>query len=750
MRWFDAPEGKDVPLRRFTDRAIWGVVLAFIVLAGTYSVVTPLFEAPDEIWHYPYVKHLADGHGLPVLDPSAPGLWHQEGGQPPLYYALAALATRWVPSDDLPQLLHLNPHLETPNKLVHTARERMPYRGAVLAIHLVRALSVALGALTVLFTYGIGLQVAPQRPVLALAAAAMAAFTPTFLFLSGAVTNDTLIILLATVALWYMLRLIDRAPTLRRWALLGGLLGLAGLTKISGLALFAPAGLTLAWIAWRRREWRLFILGGTCLVGVAALVAGWWYYRNWRLYHDPFAWGPFLAIIGRRDSRPTLPQLLPEWPNFLRSYWGAFGWADIIGPDWFYRLLYGLAALGTAGLGLEIARRLWRRSRPTPEMAFSVALLTAWPLIVMLGLIRWTMLTYASYGRLLFPAISAISFLLVVGLASWLPRRWGDLPVLLGPALSMALCIWVPFGVIKPAYTPPKPLTQAEEAVLPNRLDLILGEQMQLLGCQVGRTEVRPGQQLEVTLYWRALAAMSDDYSVFVHLVDENGLIITQCDVYPGRGLLATSVWKPGDAIADSYTLRIPETTYTPAQGHIVVGLYQLKTGQRLPVRDAAGRALGDSISIGQVLVRSEAKDGVPNPLNVNLANKIALVGYDVDRKALHPGETLRLTLYWKALRPLAKNYTVFAHVLGPNNSIWAQKDAWPKDGAAPTSTWRVGQVVADQYDLVVKPETPAGVYDLEVGIYDGETMDRLSVIGTDGNPGDNRVLLNRIRVVGP
>ena len=75
-------------------RAALPVLLAvFVLLGGLYAIVTPLFEVSDELWHYPMVKTLADGQGLPVQNPANPGPWRQEGSQPPLYYTLMAAAT---------------------------------------------------------------------------------------------------------------------------------------------------------------------------------------------------------------------------------------------------------------------------------------------------------------------------------------------------------------------------------------------------------------------------------------------------------------------------------------------------------------------------------------------------------------------------------------------------------------------------------------------------------------------------------
>jgi hypothetical protein len=126
----------------------------------------------------------------------------------------------------------------------------------------------------------------------------------------------------------------------------------------------------------------------------------------------------------------------------------------------------------------------------------------------------------------------------------------------------------------------------------------------------------------------------------------------------------------------------------------------------------------------------------------------MGLVGYDLDRTAAHPGETFHLKLYWKGLSRMADNYSVFTQVLGDGDAIWAQEDGWPRRGDAPTSTWAVGQIVEDSYALVVRDEAPAGVYDLQVGVYLPETGQRLPVLGEGGHVQDDRILLGKVRVV--
>ncbi len=747
------------------------ILVAFVSLGTLYSLVTPIFEASDELWHYPFVKHLADGGGLPVQDPANPQPWRQEGSQPPLYYALGALATLWIDTDDLPQLLRYNPHADigvlrpdgNVNMVVHSEAEGFPYRGTALAVHVVRLLSVCMGAGTVFLTYLIALATFPDGEWLAAGAAAFNAFVPMFLFISGSVNNDNLVVLLCSWALLLTIRLLDASRSARHLAgawhfsLLGLVLGLAALSKVSALGLAPIIALALGLAAFRRRSAAFFLKGVALVGGVAALVAGWWYFRNWRLYGDPLGLNVFVATVGPRHPPPTLLQLISEGEGFLMSFWGLFGGVNVPAEPNVYRALNVLAALGSVGLVIYLvrsARRLagaWHLGDNLEEA--KILVLLAWPLIVFAALIRWTTITKASQGRLMFPAISAIAILLAVGWSVWLRRR--DAGFLLGP-LAVALfliALLVPFRSIAPAYARPPSLSEAEIESIPHRLDVNFGDKMTLLGYKVpgtsqvpGTSEVRPGESLQVTVYWRSLARMERDWSVFVHLLGENDIMLAQRDTYPGLGNYPTSQWERGTAISDTYTLALPPTVYAPDKAQFEVGLYDFSTKERLPVRKVPGTS---SARFHQVAVVRRTRGEVPNALYFNFEGRIALVGYDLDRRAALAGETIRLTLYWLALADGMEDYTVFAHVLGEDDTLWAQKDSQPQGGAAPTSTWRKGQIFADEYELVVKPNTPPDVYDVEVGLYSVRTGARLRVLDQWGRVQDDRLLLSKVRVVG-
>ena len=729
------------------------VVILFAILGLTYSVTTPILEASDEAFHYALVEHLGRGGALPVQHPDTVGPWRQEGSQPPLYYLLSGLVSGRVDTSDWAEIHRLNPHADLGvvnpdrnlNIVVHTPRERWPWRGTVLAVHLVRVLSVLMGAATVVAGYGLARAVFPEDRALAVGAAALTAFNAQYLFISGSVNNDALVIMLCALALWAMVRAVARPPTAAGWAGLGVLLGLAGLAKASALGMFALAAILAAYHARRERSWGR-LLGAGALVGLGALaVSGWWFWRNWRLYGDPLGLNAFVAIAGARHPVPTLAQLLAEWPGFVQSYWGLFGALNVPSPTWVYVALSALGLAGLAGAPLYT----WRRYRGAPldaAAACRLLLVAAWPAVVFVSLVRWSLLTMGSQGRLMFSALTALSLLMAMGLRALSPGRRALLPALAG-ALMLGIAALVPFRVIRPAYAAPVPLTAAEEAGLSPRVDVTYGDAIRLLSYRIDRQEAAPGEDVAVTLYWKCLRPLDEDYSVFLHLLDENDVIVAQRDMYPGQGTYPTSLWAPGETFADTMVVSLPPTVRTPAAVRFAVGFYRYGEGSRLGVTDGTGQPAGDLWRFGRLALPRRVVDGVPNPMTIDLEDGVRLVGYDLDRAAAHAGETLHLTLYWRARERVSTNYSVFTHVLGEEHRLWAQMDGWPQTGNAPTAAWAVGQVIPDPYVLTLAADTPPGLYELEIGMYD-ETGRRLGVLDPRGHVVGDRVVLGLVRVV--
>ncbi len=229
------------------------LLAAFVALALAYSVIVPLGEAPDEVSHWAYVQSVAMHWELPKPEGAVLG----EAHQPPLYYFLGALATFWIPQSEFTPIA--NPDFafdepQTPNLLLHTRSEGFPYHDTPLAWHFFRLFSIAMGAVTVGATWRIARAFLPNDSGIALGAAAFIAFLPAFTSLSAVVNNDNLVVMLASLGTLQILRIARRPLGVRDSVMLGILLGLAPLAKLSGLVMWLFAAAILAWLAWQKHE----------------------------------------------------------------------------------------------------------------------------------------------------------------------------------------------------------------------------------------------------------------------------------------------------------------------------------------------------------------------------------------------------------------------------------------------------------------------------------------------------------------
>jgi hypothetical protein len=124
-------------------------------------------------------------------------------------------------------------------------------------------------------------------------------------------------------------------------------------------------------------------------------------------------------------------------------------------------------------------------------------------------------------------------------------------------------------------------ILEPESFAVTHRRDVAFGKQIVLRGYDLAPDRPLPGERLAVTLYWQATRVPDRDYSVFVHLEDDAGKIVTQDDSYPVQGRYPTSTWSPGFVIRDEHRLTLPANLASPHL-HLVVGLYRLDTMQRL------------------------------------------------------------------------------------------------------------------------------------------------------------------------
>jgi mannosyltransferase len=107
-------------------------------------------------------------------------------------------------------------------------------------------------------------------------------------------------------------------------------------------------------------------------------------------------------------------------------------------------------------------------------------------------------------------------------------------------------------------------------------------EEIDLIGFNLARPAP---DRLAFSLFWRARDLPTRRYTVFAHVVDESGRVVGQHDGEPGGGSYPTNTWEIGAIVRDDRVIDLPLDLDATRRYRVLVGLYSLESGARLPVR---------------------------------------------------------------------------------------------------------------------------------------------------------------------
>ncbi|HUN78397.1 MAG TPA: DUF2142 domain-containing protein [Solirubrobacteraceae bacterium] len=450
--------------------AAWVFAIAAVNFA-CWALITPAFQAPDEVDHFAYTQSLVERGEAPSRNPGAPlARWsaqentvledmsfftdHQVGDS----------TVPWAPAQEaryLRQVAATHPPANDGGGN-ETAATHGPIYYAALApaymlagssplsqLTLMRLASAAIGALAALFTFLLVRELAPGRAWLAVLAALLVAYEPMYGFISGAVNNDVGVNAAAAAVTYLLLRMVRRGVTLPWGLVTGALLILLPLIKETGYSLYPIAGIALAMTLWRHHRRRADLLGyaGLALGGLvihelAVHLAGTFHPVETTLAAGKVTAGASVSLAREHPLGflaylweiflPRLPFMAPHivgagypaYTIFVKRGWGAFGWYDVFYPEWVYRVLVA-AMLLVAVLGLGAIVRQWAFVR---RHLFEAILLLLTPLAVWAAFEAAFYTTgvrpfIAEFGRYEFPAIAALAAIVVAALQA-LGRRW--------------------------------------------------------------------------------------------------------------------------------------------------------------------------------------------------------------------------------------------------------------------------------------------------------------------------------------
>jgi len=420
------------------------IVAAYAVIGVLYATLTPTWQAPDEPAHYNYIRALAKGRGLPVM----------EAGDYDQQYLELLMSQRFPPElpidsleyeDHQPPLYYL---LATPVYLL--------FDGALLPLRLI---SLLLGAALLAVAFAIVRAICPQQPDLALIVAGFVAFIPQHVAMTAGVNNDTLAELVIGGALWALVIYVNGGLD-RAWPV-SLLLALALLTKLSAYVLAAAAAVAVAArCRLERRTWKWAAIQLAWMLLPALLLAAPWFIRGGLTYgwRDPLARARHDAVV---EGQPLSSGWLAKygWGGLLsrmarttfQSFWGQLGWMAVVLPTRIYQALLLLCASLAFGFLWWLFDR--RRPRLTPRQRAHAILLLSSATLTLLIFLGYNLTFVQHQGRYLFPALIPLGMAAALGLkklTSILPRRtrsWAIAALFAGMAALDVYCLFksIPF-----------------------------------------------------------------------------------------------------------------------------------------------------------------------------------------------------------------------------------------------------------------------------------------------------------------
>ncbi|MBS1252718.1 MAG: hypothetical protein MAG451_01760 [Anaerolineales bacterium] len=254
---------------------------------------------------------------------------------------------------------------------------------------------------------------------------------------------------------------------------------------------------------------------------------------------------------------------------------------------------------------------------------------------------------------------------------------------------------------------------------------------LELLGYDLDVTETTPGGEIDVALFWRAHQGPGIDRQLQLRIGQS---VIPLAPAYP------MDRWQAGDVFYTRHRVRVPADNEGGVQS------------LQVTVLDKAGTAITSPVRLTDMTVvvadrRFDVPADISHPERVELGAGVTFLGYDLEPQKLKPGETVHLTLYWRARASMDKGYKVFTHLLNVGIGMWGQVDAFPVNGTRPTTGWLPGEVIVDRYQIPVDPAAPAGEYLVEVGMYDPRTLERLPAVAGGQRLAEDRIVVGNIRV---
>jgi hypothetical protein len=602
----------------------------------------------------------------------------------------------------------------------------------------------------VALTYFVAKALFPGQVTLPILAASLTAFNPMFVFISASVNNDNGVWFLASLIIYTLILIVNldnNALLIPSWFpskllqrqfapwLLGLLIGLAILTKLSALLLMPVVVIYLTWRKQHSGSWLQTFREGLIIVSCVLVLTGWWFYRNLILYDDFLGTNMMAQIYGFvRTGPPTWDELISEWRGWWYSLWGIFGAFNIIPGKWFFATINGLVLIAVSGGIVSIVRR-YLSGVNIKKVDITHVLAGAFIFFTLVGNVYWSLNQHAAQGRLAIIAVTAFSTYLGAGMISLFGQRLQKVISITVVIVLLIMSVLVVKLYIAPSYNVPKHIAYEEIPADMIVSGATFNKEIELVGYSVFNNTITTDDSLQVTLYWRGKSYMNIDYNLAINVYGYGMENIAKLDTWPGGGLLPTAEWAPDVIYPDVYVLPIVSSAEAPTIMRMGLSFWDDDITDPLLISVGDMQIESLMIDLGRLLSGDQKYDHPDVDDGSVFTSGIRLLGYSITE---YEASEISFTLYWYAESTITNDLTVFVHMIDSSGDIVAQADGPPLHGYWPTSDWEPGIVVSDHHRLVHGIDTSREAYTIVIGLYDPASGLRVPAYNSSGVAWDN------------
>jgi len=157
---------------------------------------------------------------------------------------------------------------------------------------------------------------------------------------------------------------------------------------------------------------------------------------------------------------------------------------------------------------------------------------------------------------------------------------------------------------------------------------------------------------------------------------------------------------------------------------------------QFLSVQDPRGGPAGRSALLGRLKIAGTPQRSEPSHrMAFQVGDHISLIGYDLSSRERLAGQYVKLVLYWEVWNRIAEDYSVLVRVVNDDGENVAYGDGPPQEGSYPTGLWEGGEQIVDEHLIHLPHDLPTGEYLVHAGLYRLDSLVRLPVRSSAGEP---------------